>query len=942
MALEFRKSSPLQSERALVAVRDACKKLRLDLTGALVRAILGRQYHFDMARYRDAELCYGPAASIFSDYGCHESAAIVYDNYGALGMEMSRPAGAVQNYKSAVSQWQSLMRKHPDVSRYYEMAGREYILAGQAKTDAGDPVAGLDLMEDGLRNLSASADMTKSYGTLISSLITVAEAYARRGDYGAALDKLKLAAKACQIDNDPLLAARVYEQSYSAYKAQNLIPAANQELDKRDKALRDAALAGESALDRLTSSETLTKDAQAKLFLTAERGAAALQTLKEYPKAESLLRRLLAIYERTAMTDRQIDCLRYLAAVMDLQCNPQESLDLRAKAAKLAVDSKNNVIAAQIVRDMVEASTEIGDLENALDALTELWPIIENSGNVRGAAEVLDGRGSLLAKHGRYEDAVRDFQEALARYTDQVGDPWAAAAVSAHLASALNALNRAGEACGVLRSALERIERRYAEENVDPTADPARSTTIMSLYNELAVSYVRDGKPDEARVLLAGGRRYKWIGQLLKKLIASEDPDVAAFAATVDILDGPPPDNRRTDALLADNWADFYAQCRSLSAQYPDSYNALPIDPIYGLYKSRNSLPRKTLVVEYMITSSSIYAFVCGNSKASVWQLGLSREDLTQVVTKLRRRIKDCEDSLAAGIPLPRINDWREPAFLEIREPLVSLYSGLLAPIAADLDSYQLLMFALPDTLDGVPMHALISSEKDGVPRFLIQDFEVGYLRRSMLSDLIGRDSRSINPGTDRLAVFADPAGNLAGAREEAAVLGRFGFVSTQTYVGSRATVSSFVRECDRAAVLHIALHYTADPNPARFSIQLAPEGDSDGRITIDELAALTDPHLQLVVLSACESAASANSLRSGGYAAELFSLAGAKSVMGGLWKVSDAASLKLMGDFYRALVRSRRSRSKSLQYAQTQMIEGKDYAHPFYWAAFALYGNPW
>jgi len=943
MALEpkRRESSPIRCVEALVRVQGECQNLQLDLTGALVRAILGKQYHYDMARYRNAEDCYGRAASVFLNYGCHESAAIVYDNYGALCKEMSRAAGAAQNYWSSASQWKSLKEQYPKVSRYYEMAGREHILAGQAQIDAGDRVAGLALMNEGLRYLSASADMTRSYRTLISNLITVAEAYAKGGDYGTALDKLKLAAEACRNDNDPLLTARVYELRYSAYKAQNLVSNANKELDNRDKALRDAALAGEIALGRVGSSAALTKDVQAELFLAAERGAAALQALKDYAKAESMLRRLLAIYKRTAMTDRQIDCLRSLAAVMDLQHNPQESLALRLEAANLAVTANNNVMAAQIVRDMVEAFKEIGDLENALDALSDLYPIIENSGNVRGAAEVLDGRGSLLANHGRYEDAVRDFRNALTRYTEYVGDPWAAAAVSVHLASALNALKRHAESCSVLASALEAIERRYAEEHVDPTDDPARSTTIMSLYNELVVGYVHDGRPDEARALLTGGRRYMWIGQLVKKLMKSEDADVAKFAATVDILDVPPPPRSRTNALLAKNWAEFYAQCRSLSAQHAESYNALPMNPIYDLYKSRNSLPRKTLVIEYMTTDSCTYAFVCGNGKASVWQLGVSAGDVAQIVKRLRKRIKDCEDSLAAGIPLPRINDWREPAFLEIRELLVALYSSLLAPIEADLTSYQLLMFALPDALDGVPFHALISSEKDGVPRFLIQDFEVGYLRHSMLGDLIGRDTRSINPTTDRLAVFADPAGNLGGAREEADVLGRCGFVSAQTYVGNRATVPSFVRECDRAAILHLALHYTVDPDPAKFVLQLAPEGDSDGRITIDELTAIADPHLQLVVLSACESAATADPLRSGGCAAELFSLIGAKSVMGSLWKVSDAASLKLMENFYRALAR-RRPRSNALQYAQTQMIEGRDYAHPFYWAGFALYGYPW
>jgi len=47
------------------------------------------------------------------------------------------------------------------------------------------------------------------------------------------------------------------------------------------------------------------------------------------------------------------------------------------------------------------------------------------------------------------------------------------------------------------------------------------------------------------------------------------------------------------------------------------------------------------------------------------------------------------------------------------------------------------------------------------------------------------------------------------------------------------------------------------------------------------------------------------------------------------------------MGDFYRTLSRGK-TRTGALQRAQTEAIAGKDYAHPFYWACFALYGNPW
>ena len=55
MALEFRQSSPIQSVNALTTVLGTCQKLQIDITEALVRTMLGNQYHYDMARYRLAE-----------------------------------------------------------------------------------------------------------------------------------------------------------------------------------------------------------------------------------------------------------------------------------------------------------------------------------------------------------------------------------------------------------------------------------------------------------------------------------------------------------------------------------------------------------------------------------------------------------------------------------------------------------------------------------------------------------------------------------------------------------------------------------------------------------------------------------------------------------------------------------------------------------------------
>ena len=942
IALEFRDSSPIQSVTALNAALDIGQKLQLDITNALIQTLLGRQYHYGMARYAQAEYAYGYAVTMFSMYDCGESVALLSHNYGALCSEMSRFSAATQNYSLAARQWVALSKRSPTVSRYREMAGKEYILAGQAQAKAGDPDKALQLMEEGINQLQGAADMTKSYSNLISNLITVSDLYRDQGNLPKTLDLLQRADKATQFSTDPLLNAEVHDRLNVAYRATNLMVKASSELEKRDNVLTDAAEAGQAAVKKLSTDTSA--PAESSLLLTAQQGASALQELKRYPEAAAALQSVIDIYKKDGKIDQQIQCLRSLAAVMDLQQAPQQSLDARMQAAMLAMKTNKKAVAAEIVREMVQVFIAIGDLNNALDTLSDLAPIMEQSGNVRGAADVLEGRGTLLASHGRYDAAILDFKDALTKYSTQVGDPWAAAAVSVKLASALEADGKTTDACPVLESSIKDIETRYADENVDPNTNSERSRLMLSLYKELVEVYVEIGKSSDATGLVAKARRYQWVGDLVSELKESKDTAVAGFAKTVDVLgattSASPSDASGKQTLLARDWAEFSAKSRMLREQYAARYNALPINP-QELYKSRNDLPRKALVIEYMVTDYSTFAFVCGNGKSSIWEIGVSAKELDALTTSLRKCIRDCEQSLSAGIPLPKINDWREPTFIEFRDPMVSLNAKLLAPIASELSPDKMLVFVLPEELDGLPMHALITGEKDGVPRFLVQDYAVGYLGEDMLGDLISKDSRPIDPSSDRLAIFADPAGNLPGAKAEASMLERL-YYDSFAYVGKRATVDNFIKECNRAGILHIAVHYKADPNPSKFVLQLAPEGDSDGEITLQELTSIANPSLQLVALSACESAASADPLLSGtSCAAEVFSLAGAKSVLGGIWKVPDASTTKLMGDFYRSLAKGN-TRAESLRRAQAAMIDAREYAHPFYWACFALYGNPW
>jgi CHAT domain-containing protein len=79
------------------------------------------------------------------------------------------------------------------------------------------------------------------------------------------------------------------------------------------------------------------------------------------------------------------------------------------------------------------------------------------------------------------------------------------------------------------------------------------------------------------------------------------------------------------------------------------------------------------------------------------------------------------------------------------------------------------------------------------------------------------------------------------------------------------------------------------------------------------------------------------------------FQRAGARAVLVSLWPVDDAAAARLIREFYLRLGGGppEGSRAEALAGAQRALREWQDsagrrpYAHPAYWAGFALIGDP-
>jgi len=202
---------------------------------------------------------------------------------------------------------------------------------------------------------------------------------------------------------------------------------------------------------------------------------------------------------------------------------------------------------------------------------------------------------------------------------------------------------------------------------------------------------------------------------------------------------------------------------------------------------------------------------------------------------------------------------------------------------------------------------------------------------------------------------------------------------------------------------IHLATHGKANPSVALSSavfLAAEPEGPAesadpsaletapDGQVTAEQIVRSWDLDADLVVLSACESALGRSAGGEGylGFVQALF-VKGARSLVLSQWRVDDKATSLLMTRFYQNLLGKRPGLSKPLPKAvalleaedwlrnltpdevgselaaldrggvrrltdlsgpggrkaapSSKLAASRPYAHPYYWAAFILIGDP-
>jgi len=418
---------------------------------------------------------------------------------------------------------------------------------------------------------------------------------------------------------------------------------------------------------------------------------------------------------------------------------------------------------------------------------------------------------------------------------------------------------------------------------------------------------------------------------------------------------------------------------RELAMRFPE-YQALINPKPPALDQTAELLEPDEALVSIFPTSFGTFVWVAGGGRGPAFHVSpLQQADIRALVARLRATL-DVGDRPAPGsVTFDAGASYR-------------LYAELLAPLAQRLSGASSVVFIVNGDLAQVPLGVLITeapAPAAEAPAWLLRKTAVTQLSTVAGFAAVRRTKRSVTP-TAAFVGFGDPtfrrdapAASLGAVRqvlkspigvtgearfspadyaelpplpetrdEVLAIATILGADPTRdVYLGPQASRKTVLAlDLSTRRVLEFATHGLKPgdlPGLSRPALAMAATGDPDDSplLVLDDVMTLK-LNAAWVVLSACNTASDdgrAEEALSG--LARGFFFAGARSVLVTHWAVESRSAQQLMARTFAAIASDpARGRAAALRQAQLEFIDGRAgeaYRHPFFWAPYALSGDP-
>ncbi len=387
---------------------------------------------------------------------------------------------------------------------------------------------------------------------------------------------------------------------------------------------------------------------------------------------------------------------------------------------------------------------------------------------------------------------------------------------------------------------------------------------------------------------------------------------------------------------LNNQYRDFV---QNLERSYPEYYNLKFSTASASVSDVQSVLAENSALVSYFVATKSnrLYIFTIGKKEFDIYNIEKTA-DFDRFISGVRNTIRyDVEGS-----------------FLETS---AALYKQIFPK---RLPNSVTSLIIIPDgRLGTLPFEALVTQKvKEGSNRYdevdyLVEDYSISYDYSATL--FTQKTATSASSRNDRIFLCAPIEFQYGELRlptlpASEAEVNEIDKMFKQAGYGAQIFANNSAREgvvkseeIKGFKYLHFATHgIVNESRPELSKIFLSGNNDDneDGNLFSGEIYNLS-LNADLITLSACQTGLGKISRGEGiiGLSRALI-YAGAKNLVVSLWSVADQSTADLMVDFYGHLIEGNQHYTGALRQAKLDMINGKTYANPYYWAPFILIGK--
>ena len=656
-------------------------------------------------------------------------------------------------------------------------------------------------------------------------------------------------------------------------------------------------------------------------------------------------------------------------------------------------------LALQWLTEIGKFMARTGGFPQALELLTKSREVARAYGYRSDEAMLLNEIAMTKYISGNYREAITDLNETLVMFRS-IGMKGREARAMEYLMMAWTKQNNRSLAIFFGKNAINIYQGfRQNASSLTPEQQKAFLTRFESAYRSLARLLIEEGRLAEAEQVLTMLKQEELI-----EYVRRDDSVVKQLLETMTVSE------YESAAML--RYAELAETITSIGKEFSEleserkqfDVGAFPKQKRYDELKQK--LADSTLVFEKFLDDLKL-RFGQGDSRVAQVDSSLKKTlerlkaDRTAIVSTIVG--VDTLNIIVTTSRTQRAHSIKKPA-AEINELVAKLRGALTSPQydprPASQQLYDLLVKPIEGDLAGIKADTIVWS-LDGTLRYMppavLWDKRKGYLAErysNVIINLASRDAIGLPRTSGELSVLgvgvskpnlgfsaldavpdeldcivSDKAAGLLSSKPQC----KSGVLNGRKLLDERFTLASFEGELGRYPIVHIASHFKLTPGDDKNSFLLLGGGD-DRRFTVDKLRNESLADVELIVLSACNTAtpggAKANGIEIEGFGS-IAQREGAKAVMATLWPVADNSTKDFMVEFYQLYGKQGRSKADAVRLAQMKLLNGSynasaaekhradefvanaatdlpkfttdpkaPYAHPYFWSPFILIGN--